>query len=334
MKRPALAGALERGRERLNARFAQAAGRVDPDTFRAHLRDVIEPVIEAVDGVRRDAVDSVLQVAFDVSLTLMAGGLLGREARHPAIVAGWSEVLPRAAWLLAEQPAGIIASVTNALYNLSLQDAARPHVWCRDMAKVAAEVTDLPSFRAAGHVIAWRAGMPQQRESALASCRSLAPKIARIALGVPDADTTAVTAVIDRLAADPWLTPERAFAKPAARALRVVATAGAFRGFGGPFSRPPRVLNGSGGALIAVDRERHWILKADVFGTALFPLPGPVREVRTEARLRLNPDGTVHCGSVSERFEGLAQPTSTAADATTLAATIDQSHQIFLVAMQ
>ena len=327
----ALARALERGRDRYNTRFAQA-GRVDGEEFKRHLLEVVAPIAEAVDRVRAERTDAVVTAAYDLSLELMAAGLFGSEPRHPAIVAGWKSIAPRAPWLLAEDPGALLGSITNALYNLSLHDDARPDAWVEEMTAIAGALPDLASFRAAGHVLAWRCGMAEHREGALPSCRTLDAKLALRSLGVTDRDPSTLNDALDRLRADPWLTPKKAFDQSPAE-LRIVSIVGAFRGFGGRFRKPPKVFL-SGGAMIAGDGESHWTLVADAFGSALLPLPSAPRPDKTKSKFSLSRDGEVALGDRRAKFDTLANATSVACDDTTLAVTIDRTHHIFLVALQ
>jgi len=324
-----LARALERGRERYNALFAQASGgRIDVEAFKGHLRDVIGPVAEAVDRVRQDRVDAVVAAAYDLSLQLFVAGLLGPQSRHPSIAAAW---LPNVPWLLADEPLAVTGSVTNAVYNLSTHEGARPEIWIKEMAAVSGAFSDLATLRAAGHVLAWRCGMAQHRAGALASCRTLQPALATRLLGVPDFDPARFGDLLDRLSIDPWLAPNKAFDAPSE--LRVVSIVGAFRGFGGHFQTPPTVFS-SNGSIIAADRENHWAVIADLWGSALLPLPSAPPRNNNSQDYVLSRDGAVDSGGLRAAFPGLAASTSSACDGRTLAVTIGQSHQIFLIARQ
>ena len=85
---------------------------------------------------------------------------------------------------------------------------------------------------------------------------------------------------------------------------------------------------------MATDGEGVWAMWADVFGSVLIPLPSLPESVSSTTRFRVGRDGTVAIDDREVRFEGLAGSTSHAADETTLAVTIDQSHEIFLAALQ
>ena len=293
----ALAQSLARGRERLNARFAQSAGRVDAERFGDHLREVVATIVEAVDRVRRDRVDAVVDAAYDISLDLLAGGVFDGR---PAIVDGWRRILPSMAWLVAEQPRAAIASVTNAIYNVGRAG------WVDLMLPIAPLCKDLTTFRAAGHVVAWRCGMAQHRLGALDSCATLPNDIASRALGVDRVDAE----LLRRLRDDPWLKPD------GQRETRVVPVSG-FRGFGGVFLTPPTVFTAEDGTIVACDREHAWSITADVFGSFLHELPYVPPAARAAAPAAPS---------------SLPNPTSVAANATTTAVTIAASHSVFLMA--
>ena len=333
----ALARVLEAGRDAFNARFARAragGAPIDAEAFLAHLRDVVAPIADAVESVRPERVGAVVDVAYDLSLQLMSSTLLGSQARHPWIARGWRDVAPMAPWLLATDPRGTLGSITNALHNLFLTDRARPAQWVTEMAALAPLLRDLRELRHVGHVVAWRCGMAHHRKAALRSCGALRSELALRALGIDGGDPARVAAALEALGDDPWLLPAKALASPSARELRMVGTVGAFRGFGGRFIRPPSVQRGRDGGLVATDGEGVWALWADVFGSVLIPLPSLPESVSSTPRFRVGRDGTVAIDDREVRFEGLAGSTSHAADETTLAVTIDQSHEIFLAALQ
>src|SRR2546423_1862172 len=81
----------------------------------------------------------------------------------------------------------------------------------------------------------WRAGLAHYRAGALAVCAQLPPALARAALGLPPDARIGLEDLIARLMADPWLEPATLAGPAHARELRIVARAGAFRGFGGLF---------------------------------------------------------------------------------------------------
>jgi hypothetical protein len=333
-----LAGALGRLREECNARFAgaQAMGRnVDAAVFRELLLTVVAPIAEAVQRTDAERVDAVVRVAYGISLELLASGLLGPRSLHPEIERGWRTLLPAAAPLLAMQPEATIATITNAIANLSAHPGAKPGRWIDEMTPIAAEVRDLATLRGAGHVIAWRCGMPRHRLRALDSCAALPPVLALRSLGLEEPiDAGQVPAILERLRADRWLTPAAALApRVTTRELKILALAGGFRGFGGLFRTPPKVTVDTAGNLIAHDLEEFWSIVADAFGTSLErlaakPVPG------VSARFALRDGGTIAFDGRETKYEFLTLASSHAANADTFAATIDRSHDIFLFGLR
>jgi len=315
----AFSQALARGRERFNALFAQTNGRVDASRFGEHLRNVVAPVVEAVDRVRRDRVDAVVGTLYELSLDLAGSGIFDA---HPAVAAGWRSILPEMPFLVAEQPRAAAAAVTNALSNLSAQSPAMAAAWVQEMTALSASCKDLATFRGAGHVVAWRCGMAQHRLGALQSCASLPIDMACRALGIHAVDTASFEQALRRLQDDPWLTPANALLPERAGEVRIVAIVSGFRGFGGVFLTPPVVFAAESDQLIARDDQHAWSIVADVFGSHLQPLPSIPHKRRGRAPLDL------------AHLPELANPLSNAANETTTAVTIPLSHSVFLVANQ
>lgn len=304
----ALTEVLLRGRERFNLRFARS--RADGEVFKQLLRDAVAPLADAVWRVQREKVDGVVAAAYDILLDLLGDGVIDH---HPLVADAWKRVLPAMPWLLAEQPREVIASITNAMVNVS---SAR---WIDLMEALAPEARDLGTLRALGHVAAWRCGMAQHREGALASCATLPAALGLKALGT----SGDLAQILERLRADRWLTPERAALPPTRRELRVVRAVSGFRGFGGAFLTPPLVAN-VGGMLVARDREGSWFITADVFGEYVGRVSPPAKPRDPET-----PKPTLSA------FPEFADSTSAAAcDDGTVAVTVDRSHSVFLIALQ
>ena len=333
-----LARALEGGRRRYNTRFERARHelpRLDPARFAAHLATTLAPVIEAVDRARPDRTAAVVNALYDLSLDLVGRDLLGPAARFPAVDAGWRRLLPAVPDLLVADAHSVAGAATNALHRIAAVPGARPGEWADRMASLGEACRTPEDFLAAGPVAAWRAGMPHYRKGALAICRRLPPALAAAALGLPGVPAPDdFASLLDRLAADPWLDPAAAAGGGTPpRELRVVGRVGAFRGFGGPFLRPPRVAL-DGGRIIASDGEGAWTLHADRFGSVLLrtadaavPAPGLPAPFALDERT-----GRVRLGDRVVPVPELARPASAASDGVTLAATTGRSHAIVLVA--
>jgi len=334
-----LAEALKRGRDRFNTKFAYARHRfaaLDGDAVKEHLRSTVAPIAEAVHATAADRLDAVVDALYDLSLELIGGGFLGRESRYPALLRAWREMLPRLPHLLAREPTRLASAVTNAVYNLSTAAAARPTFWIDTMTRLGVTCGDMQTFLEAGKVVAWRSGLAQYRDGALAACLNLDEGMGRAALGLPVSNTTPVATVIERLRQDRWLAPAAAASHSAdkQKRLRVVATVGAFRGFGGVFVEPPRVLLHDG-EWLAYDREGCWLVTADLFGATFHragPRP-PASDRPAQFDFKIDRSGRVMKGARAESFAHLADPSSSAATETTLAVTLPRSHSIYFVAL-
>ncbi|HJQ27303.1 MAG TPA: hypothetical protein VKA60_25680 [Blastocatellia bacterium] len=333
-----LAEALKRGRDRFNTKFAYARRRfaaLDTDAVKEHLRLIVAPIAEAVHASAADRVDEVIDALYDLSLELLGGGLLGRESRYPALGRAWREMLPRVPHLVAREPARLVSAITNAIYNLSKAATARPTFWLDTMTQLGTTCGDVQAFLEAGKVVAWRSGLAEYRDGALAACLSMDEAMARAALGLADAEETHVATIIERLRQDRWLAPAAAArATDAEKRLRVVAVVGAFRGFGGVFVEPPRVLLHEG-EWLAYDREACWLVTADLFG-ATFHRAGqrpPAGDRPAQFDFKLDRSGHVMKATHAATFAQLADASSSAATDTTLAVTLPRSHSIYFVAL-
>ena len=333
-----LAEALKRGRDRFNTKFAYARHRfaaLDGEAMKEHLRATVAPIAEAVHNHDAARIDEVVDAVYDLSLELIGGGFLASQSRYPALLKAWREMLPRLPHLLSREPSRFVSAVTNAVYNLSTTATARPTFWIDAMTQLGHACSDVQAFLEAGKVVAWRSGMAHYRDGALAACLNLDEALAQAALGLPDADSPPVAMIIERLLQDPWLAPAAA-ASPVGKEkrLRVVAAVGAFRGFGGVFVEPPRVLLREG-EWLAYDREACWLVTADLFG-ATFHRAGnrpPVADHPVQFDFKIDRSGRVMKAAQAATFAFLADATSVAASETAMAVTLPRSHSIYFVAL-
>lgn len=327
-------------RSAFNARFAEARRvrpTLDGDAFAACLQTLVAPLVEAIDAVRPDCTTATTTILYDLALNLVGQDLLGPRSREPWIDRGWQRLLPALAQPLAEEPRRVAGAVSNALYTIGRTPGARPAEWIDRMAALAPLAGDVPALLAAGQVAAWAAGLAHYRTAALAIARSLDPSSAARALGLPpETPPDSVASAIDRLAADPWLTPAQAPAGPAReRRLAVVRRVGAFRGFGGAFREPPAVVFVAGRFLVGT-AQGTWILYADARGATLSPVGPeaipPDESPESPAPFRLKSGGRVAAGDLGGWFPDLEPVSSWAAGPDTLAVTSSLSHAVTLIA--
>jgi hypothetical protein len=326
---------LRSGRGELNAHFAAARVRhpdLDADVFADFIRDAVDPLVAAVERVRPERVPDVVFAAYDVALELIGQKLAGRSARDSHVDAAWRRLLPEAASLVAAEPQRIIAAVCNAAHHLSTTPGARPLAWIDAVSLATSQCADVGTYLALAQVAAWRAGMAHFRESALAAAGGLPEAVALTAVGAP---STHWSEVRDRLAADPWYDPAMPNDRPAAP--RIVARAGAFRGFGGLFTEPPSVAAYDEQLFVRGGAE-CWLLKADAFGATFHRA---TREEFENARARTElPEGiSVRGALLATKGNKVSLPiefdevNGACATRTTLALTSPHTHAILLVAL-
>jgi hypothetical protein len=331
-----LADALKRNRETLNARFAQAqrtgAG-IEAEAFMTHLVTVVDPIVRAVASQFAEKGEAAAIALYDVSLELFGHGLLGPETRDPAIAAVWKELLPNLPRLLAREPRGIAASLTNAAHNIAQISGARPSQWVEQMLAVGPQCEDRQTLLNLGKVAAWQAGCPQYRETALKVARTaptdLLAKLFRVPRQTP---ATAIQQAIHAMEGNAWLDMAAAIAGPEPSRLRIAHSAGGFRGFGGPFLCPP-IVAAKGDQLIASDGDYVWALLADVFGCTFHRLrSGNLKPKNSPGPAELSAGGEVRWADAKASFPELANCRSAACQSHTLAVTLPSSHLIFLIA--
>lgn len=333
-----LASVLRSGRAEFNRQFAEAH-RVHPNLdgagFSEFLRGVVDPLIREIARVRSEAVTDAVMVAYEIALELAGQKLVGTGARSPLIEQGWRRVLVPVAGLVAAAPARVLGAVSNALHNLVSIPGARGEEWIEALERLGPKCPDVDALLRLGQVFAWRAGLAHFRAGAIAAADALPIPIALAALGAPpDSNWPELR---ERLLADPWFNPAEPQAERNSQPsrLRVMAQAGAFRGFGGLFVEPPRVA-GAGDHFLVSSGEECWLLTADLYGAtfhrASLPERGPSQPPQFPANLQI--DGTKLVWQ-NERFQipSLGKYLSAAANETTLALTSELTHSVVLIAL-
>ncbi|HEX8905340.1 MAG TPA: hypothetical protein VF771_10885, partial [Longimicrobiaceae bacterium] len=242
---------------------------------------------------------------------------------------GWRTVAPAAAALVAAAPELVLASLSNALHQLAATPGARPAEWMSAMATLAPQCQDSTVFLALGQVAAWRAGMAHFRQGALAAADALPETLALQAVGAGGGRWAEIR---ERLRADPWFDP----AHPEGGFVpRVVARAGAFRGFGGIFTEPPRV-GAAGDHFVIASGGECWLLTADAFGATFHrATPGDLAHPQPPGL----PEGVAVDGSgvtvhgARCNLPELGEITSAVAIGGTLAITSALTHAVVLISI-
>ncbi len=341
---PRFAEVLAARRGRFNALFADAhrfRPALDAADFAAHLTDVLGPIVERVAEREPGQAAAAAEALYELSLDLVSREFLGPKSRYPAVVEGWTRLLPQLPAQVAAAPRRFAAAITNALYQLGSAPDARPGEWIQSVISLATVAGDTEALLQAAQVAAWRAGLAHYRLSALELCLSLTPALAAAALapnGVPvntaPPSPDQLITIIESLLADPWLEPGAALKAGPGRHLQLVRRAGAFRGFGGLFMAPP-IVSCPDGQFVVSDGDSHWLLFADRFGTSLQRTEAvPTRRSKqARSQFKVELDGQVSHGQERASFPVVARSQSSAANATTLAVTTPLSHSVYLFAL-
>lgn len=318
---PALASVLRAERNRLNALYATARTaypQLDADAFRGFLHAVVDPLATEVARVQADALATTVCSAYEVGLELTGKRVL--EAGCP-IAEGLATLAVPAAGHIAAQPQRVLAALANALVQLAQAPGARPADWVSFQAGIAARCPDAATFLQAGLVHGWRSGLAHYRASALTIADALPPQLAVAAVG-SQGDWAALR---ERLARDPWFAPD---GRPVPRVARV----GAFRGYGGLFTRPPTV-QARGPYLVVTSGDDAWLLTADAYGATFHRATPAEREAPAP---HPSPDVTSQGNTLVVRGRTLALPvcgaiTSLAEQAGTVVVTEALAHGVLVV---
>lgn len=205
----------------------------------------------------------------------LVGALVGHAVARAESGAGRSErvAVDHAAracgpWLRAD-PERALAELHHAGRVLARRPGALGP-WSVRLAAGAARTGDPAQQRALGVVAAWRTGLVRLRDAALELATGLAPAALAAVLEVADG-----RAALAANAADPWAWPGHG---PRPGELRVVARAGGFTGFGGPFPEPPVVHGGDGLRWWVRAGHQELLVLWDVHGHAVLTPDGPVPE--------------------------------------------------------
>ena len=340
---PAFVAALEADREALNQRFRAQSLQgppLDASAFFEHLVHRVEPLVAATHAHFPERSRSVTTELYGVSLDLFRAGYWGQESRLPALNQLWEQTLPKLAPLVAREPNRVVGALSNALIHVTQQKDAQAHDWLARLSSLGGQCHSVNELLAVTMVLAWRCGMAQLRDGALERLERLPADLAASCMSETEAiDESTWQATLERLRRDRWSDTR----DPQASPLPVLAKhVGAFRGFGGSFTRPPIVFLHQT-HLMVTDQTTVWRLFADTYGWHLqrqgnadeFAPPdlSPSKRVAvTDAEPVFGSDGRLRWNGHEQRFAYLAGASSHAFDGQTLAVTLPTSFHLFVVA--
>lgn len=326
---PAFASALDADRDRYNSLFLQArrdAPQVEAGAFFELLRRA-DSLSAIVAGAAPPQTPAVVSSLYTTLLEMLRKGLAGPVERHPGFEQLWSGLLAGVFAAIPNEAAGLVAPLTNGLFNLAATRGCRAKEWVGRMRAVAGICREPKQLLAAGQVAAWRCGMAPYRESALRLARELPPAFVAHVLLSADSDVD-IPALLQQLEQNPWAQLPGA-ARPAG--VQLVAEIGSFRGLGGEFRRPPRVA-AQEDHLYVTDGVDRWLLIADTFGAILHRVRHDSGRHAKSGSYKIDATGIIHGPRQTGAFPLLAGASSSASNATTLAVTLPHSHRVFLLA--
>jgi hypothetical protein len=288
------AQALASERAGFNARVAAARHRypaLDTAAFAVFLQSCADDIVRAVAAIAPDRVAAVAGEVFGIALELVGQALAGPGARTTLVDRMWHELLPAYARLVAQHPAAVLGSLTNAVINIGKVPTANADQWLCEMASLAQHADDLAGLLQLGQIAAWRAGLAHFRTGAIAAADQLPAAVALAAVGASPQENW--SAVRDNLLADPWWSPDDARGRIRQAGIEI----GQFTGFGGMFQVPPELRACTDGFLVK-SADRYRFLIADVYGAVLHqagadeferlpPFPGARSTLLDGSRLRL-----------------------------------------------
>jgi hypothetical protein len=314
--------ALEARRDALNRRFAAAGRGVSGEVVLAVLDRTVRAVVEAASDEEAPA---VLAALFDAIVAGVRVGVVG--GAEPTAFEGWLVANAHAIARFGGRGAGgLVTGVGNAALRMERELGQR--VTSQWLGLVGGALPLCASPRQAldaGLVAAWRVGMAEARDAAIAK--------------LSDVDEVTRRALVGTHAYDP--SPARRFCTPGAEGPlgvpEVVGRAGRFVGFGGGFRRPPIVLAVQG-RIVCTDSDASFELCADVFGARLVGAawanePGATASSEAgHGDAEFDPaTGLVRFGDAQSTIPELAGATSWAVAGGVLAATLDHTHAVVVV---
>lgn len=318
--RGALADVLSADRAFFNSHF-ETARLAHPGLGAEAVQDFLRgPLARIADQLNEAAparLGATVEALYTFALPLLAQRWLGPLPRDTVLAAAWERVLLGLPAMTATAPERFAAATLNALYNLRSHAGARTDAWADSLVDAGSACDSLDTLLDCGKVLAWTRGLAHTRSGALKLLESLPPSLAGRLFGL-DGELTAVMRA--RLAADAWYQPALGEAPPSP--LRLAARIGGFRGFGGPFARPPTIATEAGN-FIADDGETRFALHADVFGTTWHAL-GPAA-----------PLPAAHAGEflAAPKLPELRGASSSAVLGNTLLVALPWSHELVAIAL-
>lgn len=325
----AFVNVLAARRHDYNAQFLaarRAAPELTDEAFKHFLETSLDPLIGAVAAVDATAVLEVADTGYAVGLELLSQRLAGPRAHHGALDHAFQQLLPALARFVAAAPDAVIPRLCNAIHQLASVPGTRVADWSTVMAQLGPSTRSVTELLELGQVTAWLCGLAHYRAPALQLCRRLPePLLSALLRVAPES----LPAVLGRLDVDPWFLPSAPDL-----GLRLAGTFGGFRGFGGQFLAPPRVVR-VGQGLFVCSGDDAWLVTLDAFGCTLHraqpeELVGAAPGV--EGKVTVGPTSLL-AGQQNLPLHDTGAPLSVAGNSSTVLFTTAHSYAVSVVAL-
>lgn len=332
----AVQAVLESRRERYNSLFAllrHGHRRVTAEAFGDLLQRRVLPLAEAAARIDGDGLEKVMDALYETALDLLAHGILGPVGRGPVVDELWGDPLIRLMHWILRSPRELLASLSNAVWTLSLEREALARSWMDELLRLAPRCSSSRTLLDLGQVLAWRLGMAHWRETALDAWDRLPDDLAMdCLLGTEDRGETSRGRVARALRHDRWWVPGSAVEE--GPRLLFVGRLGGFEGFGGAFLTPPELLV-SAGRIHAFDDFCCFGIHGDGYGLLLRRLGGdlPDAEEPTATRFSVETVGEISWGEQTLSVPDLPPVSSHVELGNVLAVSSKESHWIWLFAV-
>ncbi len=166
-------------------------------------------------------------------------------------------ILEKAPHLLTHNPGLPIRALDAALLKIRAYAPKETIRWIMRMTRAVPNLQSTDEFLKAGRIFAWFSGLAHLKENALTDFKSLSQPTKELILSTAGFDGF----TIDKLE-QTWHNKENYFHE----------TAGGFKGFNGPFRKPPKVTL-IDDKIFATDSNNHFAFFVDRFGHSFLPAP-------------------------------------------------------------
>jgi hypothetical protein len=254
---------LQSRRAVFNERFNMAR-RIYPDldsaAFTKFLTDILDSLTAHVERIDPGALPLFVESAYQIGLELTGKKLIGPGSHSSVHDNLWRITFPSIITLLLKEPGSLMSKLSNAAHQIDTEIHSGVDDWLLAIGQIGPHCQDGDSLLSLAQISAWKCGMAHFRNSAIPLLTKIPSHCCNTLFGTTG--NVDWLHEIDKLQADPWYSPMFKTEKPG---LPVKRHTGGFRGFGGPFIRPPVAVDYEGKLLLWCDNE-WWVVHADIFG--------------------------------------------------------------------